>query len=573
MLLKTLEIKNFRGIKHLTLHLDELCVLIGDNNTGKTSVLEALRLCMTHSFSRTRRSSIFDQYDYHLPHALAQPIQAEPIEITLTFAEGNEEEWDARISQQLVPAEQFDTDGKRVVIFRVTSGYDAGIRDFVTDFDFLNILGDPIPNAKNPRHFNDLQKLVPTFYLSSLRDAAQEFRSSSTFWRPFIRALKIDDENRTALEASLSQLNQEIIDQHSDFDHVKKSLRKAANLTPLDRTDPVLIEALPSRVFEVLSRTRVILGSQSGARVPIHRHGSGTQSIAVMCLFDAFLKGELGEGYSTLSEPLLALEEPEAHLHPAAIKAVSEMLKSLSGQKIISTHSGELLASIPLRNIRRLQRIDGQTQALGVEQSGLSEFDIGKLDHCIRSTRGSLLFASSWLLVEGETEAVLLPECARAMGCDLYADRVACIEYAQVGLGRLLTLADYLGIQWFVLADHDSGGDRYIKTATQHLGSRKRVDHVKVLDHGSMELFLCREGFGSMYEESVTQTRDGASFRENNSLEYWQQVLKFQKKGSKTQNIRLVAEQIGEAGIDRVPELLRDVIERVRKLARTASDD
>ena len=36
MFLKQLEIKNFRGIQELTLPLDDLCVLIGENNTGKS---------------------------------------------------------------------------------------------------------------------------------------------------------------------------------------------------------------------------------------------------------------------------------------------------------------------------------------------------------------------------------------------------------------------------------------------------------------------------------------------------------------------------------------------------------
>jgi len=49
---KKINIENFRGIKHLSLELDELTVLIGENNTGKTSILEALQTCLNRSLTR-----------------------------------------------------------------------------------------------------------------------------------------------------------------------------------------------------------------------------------------------------------------------------------------------------------------------------------------------------------------------------------------------------------------------------------------------------------------------------------------------------------------------------------------
>ncbi|MDR1856339.1 MAG: AAA family ATPase [Desulfovibrio sp.] len=46
MILKKIQIKNFRCYGDFTLGLDRTTVLIGENNTGKTSVLDALRLCL-----------------------------------------------------------------------------------------------------------------------------------------------------------------------------------------------------------------------------------------------------------------------------------------------------------------------------------------------------------------------------------------------------------------------------------------------------------------------------------------------------------------------------------------------
>ena len=57
-----LHIENFRGIKHANLFLPQHGVLIGDNNTGKTTILEALDLVLGPD--RLSRQSIIDEHDF-----------------------------------------------------------------------------------------------------------------------------------------------------------------------------------------------------------------------------------------------------------------------------------------------------------------------------------------------------------------------------------------------------------------------------------------------------------------------------------------------------------------------------
>ena len=568
MLLTHVDIKNFRGIEELSFPIDDVCVLIGENNSGKSTILDALRLCLTRSF--TRRSAVFEEYDYHLENSSAEPSKAKPIEITLTFAESEEDEWPDEISQRLPNAEQVDDKQLRSVTLRVASWFDTAINGFATEYDFINLSGGKLIKAKNLRHLINLQQLVPTFYLASLRDAAQEFRARSAFWGPFVRALKLDDEAQAELEAALLELNNKLLDNHTAFDSVKERLKKTADLMPLGESDPVSIEAVPSKVFDILSRTQVKLASKTGAQIPIVRHGSGTQSLAVICLFDAFLESQLEERYGEVAEPLLALEEPEAHLHPSAIKAVGKMLQELSGQKIISTHSGDLLAGIPLQKIRRLRRRNGKISVHRIDEGVLTEDEVNKLNYQVRATRGSLLFARCWLLVEGETEASFMSECARAMGYDLCAGGISCIEFSQVGLEKFIKLADQFGIEWFVLADKDGKGEIYKKSAEKHLNGRKKEDHIRLLDHGSMEVFLCMEGFGDIYEANISNQKRGDVTADEGTLEYWQQVAKSQKKNSKPRNSFAVAEKMVADGAKSVPNPLRKVIEQACELARRA---
>ena len=568
MLITQVDIKNFRGIEELRLELDDLCVLIGENNAGKSSVLDALRICLTRSLNR--KESIFDEYDYHLTGTVTDPSNTKPIEITLRFQERTQNEWPDEISQILSNAEQIDNNGLRCIVLRVRGYYDSASKNHVSEHAFLDLSDNPLLKAKSPRYIFDLQQLVPTFYLASLRDAAKEFQARSQFWKPFIRALNLDDDIRSDLEKSLLDLNTKVLKQHTAFDAVKERLSNTAKLLPIGDTDPVSIEAIPSRIFDILSRTQINLESKSGAGIPIVRHGSGTQSLAVICLFDAFLQSRLSESYGEHATPLLTLEEPEAHLHPSAIKGVASMLREISGQKLISTHSGDLLASVPLEKIRRLRRKDGRIVVHKIDEGILNEDDRRKVDYHIRATRGDLLFSRCWLLVEGETEATLLPECGLAVDFDFHAEGVCCVEFSQVGINVFIKIADQLGIEWFALVDGDAQGENYMRAATSQLGGRNSQDHIKKLDSGTMEMLLCLHGFGEIYKDSISeQKRDTITEENETSAEYWEQVLNAQEKGAKIRNIPAITKRIidGEIGI---PQQLQDVIERVKSLARGA---
>ena len=569
MFLKKIQIRNFRGIRDLTLILDDFCVLIGENNSGKSSVLDALRLSLTRPL--TGKGAVFEEYDYHLEDASADPTKSQPIEITLTFEEREKDEWPDEVSQLLSEAEQISDDELRSVTLQIKSYFDSVTNDYITDYNFLNLSGESLIKAKNPRQIINLRELVPTFHLASLRDAGQEFRARSQFWGPFVKALELDDEVRAELERDLFDLNNKVLDQNTAFDNVKERLEKTAQLLPLSNTEPVSIEVIPSRIFDILSRTQVKLASKTGVKIPIVRHGSGTQSLAVICLFDAFLQSQLKKNNNEYAEPLLVLEEPEAHLHPSAIKAVGEMLQNISGQKLISTHSGDLLASVSLNKICRLRRRNGKIVVHKLKENLLTLDEEKKLDYHIRATRGSLLFSRCWLLIEGETEATLMPECARAIGYDLYADGVSCVEFTKVGIDKFIKLADQLGIEWFALVDGDKAGQDYANSAQNYLNGRQENNHIRITDHGPMEVFLCMEGFGHIYEESISEQKrqNITANKDQNTLEYWHQVLDAQKKSAKTRNALNIASKIlkNDKSSSRVPALLKHVIMQVIDLA------
>lgn len=573
MLLERIDITNFRGIRHLRLKLDETTVLIGENNTAKSTILQALQTCLSRSL--THRGRIFSEYDYHLPEKDSQPADSEAIDITLRFAEQSENEWPDEVVQILSDSIQIDENDLQIVILRVRSKYDNAIDDFATTWDFLDLAGNELTNAKSPRNIISLQQLTPVFYLEALRDSAQEFRPRSQFWGPFVRSLKIDPDLRQSLENELEALNLKVLDAHESFGEIKEQLSNTRKMVPLGSDDPVNIEAVPGKVFDILSRTQVMLTSTTGARLPIGRHGEGTQSLAVICLFDAFLQSKLQESYSEQASPILALEEPEAHLHPSAIRSVAKLLHELRGQKIIATHSGDLVSGVPLLSLRRLRRKDGAITVHQIEEGTLTADEMRKLNYHVRSTRGNRLFARCWLLVEGETEYTLFEECARICGYDLVAEGIVPIEFAQVGIKEFIKLAEQLGIEWLVVADGDDEGAKYIKSAESQIDSPADNDRIHQLAHGNMEEFLCMEGYGSVYEANVSEQKrkDIPADAKQEPLKYWKEVIKVtnaQRKNSKPRNAIKVIEQMEKEGKQGVPAQLREIIECAIGFARGA---
>lgn len=501
MFLKTFQIENFRGIETLTLDLDRTTVLIGENNTGKTSVLEALFTCMNRGLSR--RATPFSEYDFHFATAAAEPTDAPPLVLTLTFEESEKEEWADEIVQAFPNAIQTLDDDRQCLTFRVTAQYDKATQDFAVEWSFLDRAGNPLPTAKQPKLVADLQSLAPVFLLGAVRDASHHFHTKSSFWGSFTKNPQISDEKRQEIESQIEGINQSVLDSHKPFESVKDRIAQVGDLLSLSSKDLVSIEAIPARISDMLARTQVKLTSQTGARLPIAQHGAGTQSLSVLFLFEAFLQSRLAEAYDKHSEPILALEEPESHLHPSAIRALWPRLDGLTGQKIIATHSGDLLAAVPLNAVRRLAKRNGKIEVFRVKNSTLDTREFQKVTYHVKARRGALLFARCWLLVEGETEFTLLPELARLLGYDLDLAGVSCVEFAQCGVSPLIKVAKDLGIEWHLISDGDPNGQQYAAAASGFCGTDLPTDRITAITEKDIEHCLWHAGYELVYTRAV----------------------------------------------------------------------
>ena len=570
MFLKSILIENFRGITKLSIDLNNTTVLIGENNAGKTSVLEALFACMNRVLSR--RSAPFSEYDFHLATKISEPSDAPPIVITLVFEERKKDEWPKEIDQILEKTVQLLDDERRRISFRVSSKYEKATNDFSVEWCFLDKDGNILPTAKNPKLVSDLQLLAPVFYLSAVRDATQHFNQKSPFWGSFTKNPKIDEAKRKEIEEQIEKINQSVLDGHQPFEVIKEKLAQVADFLPLGPPDLVSIEAIPARIFDMLSKTQVKLTARTGASLPIAQHGAGTQSLSILFLFEAFLHSQLTEVYEKATEPLLALEEPELHLHPSAIRSLWGTIEKFAGQKIIATHSGDLLAAVPLKSIRRLARKNGTSQIFYVKDSTLDPEEEQKVTYHVRSKRGALMFARCWLFVEGETEFILLPELARLMGKDFVLAGVCCVEFAQCRIDTLIKVADDLGIEWHALTDGDQAGKDYAKTVKRMVGKVPEIVRLSTLAEDNMEECMWAAGFHGVFENSVDQRHKQLITATPGSRDYIKQTIEHALRStSKPQLAYAIINEMETSGKIKIPDKLKTAIEVATKLAKKSS--
>lgn len=570
MFLKTFKIENFRGIESLSLELDRTTVLIGENNSGKTSILEALTTCMSRALGR--RATPFSEYDFYLGGEKAEPDSAPALVLTLTFEESIEDEWVEEIDQAFDKAIQLLEDNRKQLTFRINAKFDNAAHDFMVEWCFLDVVGNVLPTAKQPKLVTNLQSLAPVFLLGAVRDASQHFHAKSSFWGPFTKNPQIDEEKRKEIESQIEGINQSVLDSHKPFEIVKDRMAKTGKLLPLAEENLVSVEAVPARIFDMLARTQVKLASRTGARLPIAQHGAGTQSLAILFLFEAFLQSRLAEAYDKHSEPILALEEPEAHLHPSAIRSLWSILDSLAGQKIIATHSGELLAAVPLKSIRRLARKNGKVEVFSINDSTLDAREAQKVMYHVRAKRGSLLFARCWLFVEGETEFTLIPELARTLGHDFELSGVCCVEFTQCGLKPLIKVAKDLGIEWHLLTDGDTAGKQYAKTAEGLLGTDPVADRITAIVQHDIEHCLWHGGYSAVYEGEVDTKHKKFIISPFGTPEHVNETIKAAVDSTSKPHLAYTAiTEASKPGSPGVPVQIKNAIETAIKLAKRSA--
>lgn len=353
MQIKRVTISNFRSIKHVDVELGATTILIGPNNAGKTAILEAIRIALTRRWGQ--RGTGFTEYDVHLCATRMDPKVGDPVTIEVEMQESAANEWPEELHETLADIIQLNPlSGQASIIMRVSCAWDEGEQSYVPKWEFLNVDRNPLAGkGARATNFQEFFSFLPVFYLDALRDAGDEFSARSQFWGRLLRTVQIPEALEQKSVRIFNLLNAKLLAADPKLGDLATSLSDISRVAATGTPGQADLRVLPLNTWDLLSKAEVIYQTD-GAKpwLPLMRHGQGVQSLSVMFLFRSFVEMLLAELYRPESTPVLAMEEPETHLHPQASRSLFAHINALPGQKIASTHSPYFLQHVPFRDLR-----------------------------------------------------------------------------------------------------------------------------------------------------------------------------------------------------------------------------
>ena len=370
MKLREIIVKNFRCLADVDIHIQDTTVLVGENNSGKTALLDALKIALPRS--QQGRGTPFDEYDYYMSKVGDSPQTSDGIVIELWFREDKPDEWPSSLVQalhdiiQTDPLKDLDSIG-----LRLSSKYDLLTKETATNWEFLTLDGQPLGGkGASSGNLTRFLSYIRLFYLSALRDSDDEFSPRSQFWGRILRDLKISEEQRKTLSKEIAKLNHELLKADPRLEQVRATLDKIKKILPLGIGQKTSIQALSLKPWDFMSKAEVVIKARgSEVDFPLSRHGQGIQSLAVLFLFQAYIDVLLKPTFQPETEAILALEEPETHLHPQATRALAANLGEVKSQKIVSSHSPYFIQEIPFTQIRMFRQNGSSSKILYVKRS------------------------------------------------------------------------------------------------------------------------------------------------------------------------------------------------------------
>lgn len=477
MRISRIKIQNFRNFADFEVNFDgKNIVIVGENNAGKTNLLFALRLLLDVNLPNSAR--YLESSDFW--HGLPRPFAGNEIRITVDFAEFS----DGSLEQASVP-DCFITNGDQIVssisyIYRPRLG--LSVSDPTTlaieDYEYYFCCDESVERTTD----TSFQRFIPLEVLPALRDAGSDLESSrKSPLRKLVKRLQIDEDTLRQYGEDIDQIVAQILSMPSIANLQSRIDGRLDEMIGNDNgVDPVLgfLPTDPDRLLRFLR-----LFAEGEFKRSLDDIGTGYANIIyiVLLLLDAQDK-ELASEQSTM---ILAVEEPEAHLHPHLQRMVfSDLFHSKDANlrtppSIITTHSPHIASVTPLKEIVVLKRSDTGTVGKNISQTNLSDNEIKDIERYLDVTRAELVFSKGIILVEGIAEQLMLTAYANSLATSLDRFGISIINVNGTDFGPYVKLlgSNGLDIPMAVVTDGDPTDDE-----ASYEGLRRGKKLVEILD-------------------------------------------------------------------------------------------
>jgi len=503
ILIKTVRVNGFRGLENLEVQLEPTTVLTGMNNVGKTSFLKALQIALgSRQFISQDDFFIKDDVpsDKIIIDLLIVPINSTN-EIDSVFSD----DWESLLTTERI---KFDEDTNSIVPLRTIVKYDPIRGGFTTKQYILNewkAFKIDVAGVDTYWHESDNGQEksfkfdeMPFFYMDAQRDILEDIKLKKSYLGKMISQIKYSPEAILEIEEKIKELNESAVQDSEILTTLKTTLEELDSAMG-SNSEHIEITPFTKKIRDLNKGLTIYYGDSH-----MEYHGMGTRSWSSLLTFKSFIEllkiNAIAE--DTPFFPILAIEEPEAHLHPNAQKKLYSQINTIIGQKIISTHSPYIAATAKIKEVRNFYK--NETVECGqIDVSELETEDIRKINRQVINTRGEIFFSKCLVFFEGETEEQALP-----IFFDKYFGKTSVelgVDFVGVGgYGNYLPFirfAEYLKIPWIILSDGETPVVNKLKKDVKKVYKLDTVDlstfsNIFILeDNADFERYLLNKGF------------------------------------------------------------------------------
>lgn len=427
MRISSLAISNHSRIPNLKVDIRAHAVIVGANDVGKSSILRLLNL--------TLGASTGALYQRLSKNDLAEVDS--PLVVDVTLADFTDAER-TLLTSEIHVAEDGLTESLHV---QLSVEQDPEDEDTIAIRRWFPMAGhERAPSTKQIAGFG-------WRYLPANRGTgAASLDGRDSALRTLLGATDLGDQRATLIDL-LEQFNTELGSSgnvNELLDRVANHLSKAMPKTV--STGDLAIRSTADPESDVLGNVSMFV-SKDGTYVPLTEQSDGVRQLTGMTLFD------LAEGAANV----VAIDEPELHLHPASERTIAEMFAGAANQKILATHSAYIVHRFEPSHIIAVGP-DGACHQIAEDKLSLVEKQrVNWWSPRLLET----LTARAAIVVEGPSDRVIVEAAARAMGIEL--DRLGAVVFDIDGADKFphvykLIGKDGFGIEILGLVDEKEQG-------------------------------------------------------------------------------------------------------------------